>query len=225
MRRTTALLVATLSVAACSTFGAADDPAPGSDAGDASSESSTAPPGVDAEILDASPSDAPSAGKVPPGGKIAFLSNGMFRPGSLMTIKSADALCATEAAAASLPGTYLAWMSSTAAGIGAVNRVGVGPWYLVDGAKVATRAELAVSKLAHGIDLLATKIRQPAGVTAVWTGTGMNGGLESGQDCTSWSSTNGNGLLGSFTATDARWTQSTQTSCALAARIYCFQND
>jgi hypothetical protein len=135
--------------------------------------------------------------------------------------------CQTVAAAAGLGGTWVAWLSYGTTN--AIDRVGAGPWYLMDGTTLAvTRAQLVAPPIAHEIDL--TEMGQTLPTTkAAWTGTNADG-TASGKDCDGWTTWNGTttsrGTFGSTMMMDQAWTADTDETCAGTGflRLYCFQD-
>jgi hypothetical protein len=158
----------------------------------------------------------------PPGAKRAFVTSSTSTA-NLGGIAGADALCATRANAASLGGTWVAWLSSgKAGGTHALNRVtSGGPWYLLSGAMVAPdKAALASGALAHAID----RDELNRAVTGtVWTGTGSNGRYMHNA-CGAWSNVNmQQGRFGAISATDATWTSAGNAACNASRGVYCFE--
>ena len=141
----------------------------------------------------------------------------------------ADRVCATAAQAATLGGTWRAWLSDSATN--AIDRVAdVSPWYLIDGktkvfnnkANLATSPAVAIQMDETGVLVAATD--------NVWTGTSTGGtkattpSLDfcrnaSGAD---WADNTLDGLVGSASGTTT-WTSATQVSCNTGAHIYCFE--
>jgi hypothetical protein len=164
--------------------------------------------------------DAPADASIT--GKLVFVTS-VGTTAAVGSFTGADNLCATRAAAASLPGSYVAWLSAGKGSVHAMDRLGaaVGPWKLVNGQLVAAdRAALLSGTLAHTID------RDELGAlvaSTAWTGTAPTGRYQS-RSCKAWTSTAGNGRFGSTSATDGTWTSAGVDACATTRRIYCFQN-
>jgi hypothetical protein len=154
------------------------------------------------------------------GGKKFFVSSATFS-GALGGLAGADAKCNTAAQAASLPGTFIAWLSDSHTD--AIQRVqDVGPWSLVVGPVVFNnKASLTTGPIAppgqdeHGHPLL----------TRVWTGT-AGGGVMGTSICNDWTSAAGSdfGIAGDSTSTSSSWTSSNgRPSCADTYPIYCLE--
>ena len=143
--------------------------------------------------------------------------------GNLGGVLGANAKCAARAAAASLPGTYFAWLGdSTSDPNGSFshpnqpyNLVGVNT--LIAGSYTS----LTDGSIDHVID------RDEFGNSHfdyVWTNVNPNGtaGMKS---CLNWSSGSSaqQGLLGSTGETDTDWTAAGSLLCNEVRRLYCFQ--
>jgi len=163
--------------------------------------------------------------------KRVFVSSQLYN-GNLGGIMGADAKCTTLATAASLPGTYKAWiatdMDSTAPAV-RFTKANV-PYVKTDGEKIADNwNDLVTGDLASPIDVYETGV--PAGdEKEVWTNVEASGIEDNDNDleCGDWTSTapNVNSSLGDWTRTDGRWTDldaSEDHSCDDTRRIYCFQ--
>ncbi len=132
----------------------------------------------------------------------------------------ADELCASEAKAAGLTGTFRAWLSTTDEEASA--RVGaMGPYRRVDGATVFP------GKAAVGSPLVALSITA-SGKTlvvaddgTVWTGTDDN------RRCADFATASAGafGAIGSALSVDVTWTSDGRAvrSCDARARLYCFE--
>lgn len=57
----------------------------------------------------------------------------------------------------------------------------------------------------------------------VWTGTGTDGHAAFDKHCANWSVTNGEGLVGVYSALDANWTACVPAACNITARLYCVE--
>jgi hypothetical protein len=160
-------------------------------------------------------------------------------------LAAADAVCAAEATAAGLPGTYVAWMSDATSdaycrvhslsgkraancGLGALP-VAAGPWVRTDAAR--TPAAPTIDRLlaptrqtfnpvtfrANGTDTYGSAPQ------LVFTGTDDTGAL-TGTACTDWTSTAGTGAMGDSVGGGTSWTdQGTDPSCAATGRLRCVE--
>lgn len=157
----------------------------------------------------------------PPGAKRAFVTS-ITSTGNLGGFAGADGVCSTRAQAASLGGTWVAWLSNgKAGGTHAVNRVtSVGPWYLLDGTiAVADKAALAAGTLTHAIDR--NELNQAVTGTA-WTATAANGNYMHNA-CGAWRLPTQQGRFGNVGAVDAAWTSAGNGPCTASRRLYCFE--
>jgi hypothetical protein len=177
---------------------------------------------------------APIARHLPPTARMVFVSgttgNGDLgswpQAGSATGLDAGDAICRSEAAAANLPlaASYKAWLSS--ADIDARERFEFdGPWYRVDGVRVAASI---VDLLDGFIDapIQVDANGSPLGFESVWTGTGADG-LRTGLACASWSSTSGSGTVGATAAAETRWSQGFFNAGCSAGnlRLYCLADN
>jgi hypothetical protein len=142
----------------------------------------------------------------------------------------ADTLCAQRAQAASLPGTYRAWLSTTT--VDAISRLGTASgWVRPDGRPVLNLpTDIAKNKIFYpprqdefGTDLGAGQW--------VMTATGADGKLSTNPKrttCVDFTSgvADGNNLeVGSSSSSCSTFTDAGVSSCQTAARIYCFGID
>lgn len=133
-----------------------------------------------------------------------------------------DKLCQLAADAATLGGTWKAWLSSST--VNAIDRIAdVGPWYRLDGAKVFNnKASIVTSG-----PLVAIDRNEQGGMPMVdtWTGT-QNSGIASGFTCNNWTDeapVNGyEGLVG-ITVGVQFWTDGPSDPCHLKNTLYCFE--
>lgn len=151
----------------------------------------------------------------------ALYSGDLAREGNASTGPlGADALCALEATAAGLEGSFRAWIST--ANEAASARVGaMGPYRNVNGVtvfpgKAAVGAPLvAMSVTASGKSLIVLDDG------AVWTGT------DDPRRCADFAtaSADARGAIGSALSVGAEWTSdgSATRSCAARSRLYCFE--
>jgi hypothetical protein len=146
--------------------------------------------------------------------------------GKLGGLTGADAICQAEATAASLPGTYMAWLSDGAASPSTrFLTQASGPYRLVTGETVANNwtALTTTLPLQHVINVTAAGATV---VSPVWTYTQPNGSATGGgRNCGNWTSDYilDSGERGGSLETDGRWTHAAYTPCDLSCRLYCFQ--
>jgi hypothetical protein len=160
-----------------------------------------------------------------------FVSSEKFE-GDLPSIDSftgldlADAHCQTMAINAGRPGNYQAWLSS--ADEGPADRFVLPPeprpFLLLDNQPIAKDwHDLTDGALLRPINL--DEGGHEVGSALVWTNTNPDGTPAAADHCDVWSTTATltQGLVGATEFNDAGWTNITTTSCAAAARLYCFQ--
>lgn len=260
-RRLAALLSLSLAVGAASVVASAcvgDDPTAAADASSSATATTTAttpPPagdgGGDSAAPDASlPDSAPPADTGAPdasgGVHLVFVTdakvNGAFAGGG-DPWAAADAVCATEATANSLSGTFVAWLSwETPAGtkFSAASRITDAAYQLPGGVDGSAPVLIAASKT----ELLTSGPRAEMNRTAsgalvdfdenplvawVWTGSTATGAPATSDNCKRWTSalasdfgTAGNARrIPAFAPSD--WTSLGGRQCDLKRRFYCFQ--
>lgn len=172
---------------------------------------------------DARDDDAFVRGDVVFANNVAFVTEPVVVPGMLGSVAPADAACQDAATAAGLPGTYVAWLSSTESN--AIDRIaGSRGWVRADGLPFVDQladltAGRALSPLAVGGDGAAIAS------TAVVTAT-TNSGIATVPNCTNLTSPSGSISFGLSTATGNDWTAVSFPflPCADPQRLYCFGN-
>ncbi len=138
-------------------------------------------------------------------------------------IDGANALCASQAAAAGLDGDFKAWLSTIESAVGDRLVQSTVPYVLVDGTRVADDwTDLSDGTVQAFINLDASGVERGGDV---WTGTLPNGGSNTqGGDCDGFTSgTDGVALCGTTRSINAGWTASQLPSCGTALRLYCLQ--
>jgi hypothetical protein len=173
--------------------------------------------------------------------RTVFVTSQTFVGGSLGGLASAGAICGKLAAAANLPGTYLAWLSDSTGSPVSLFPEDVGPYVLVDGTTVANNwTDLTSGRLRHAINLNERGGPPPgntlvcAAPTPVWSGTTALGALkDAAASCGGWASTSATtGHFGDAEAANGRWsdactvgaTQSPGLVCgSFQAALYCFE--
>lgn len=105
------------------------------------------------------------------GAKIAFVTKAGFSPGGSQGLSAADALCQSEASAASFTGTFKAFLASTNPATTAVARfASSGPWVRPDGVSVGSYADLNTNTLALLATIQVTPLGEYVGNRNVWSG-------------------------------------------------------
>jgi hypothetical protein len=226
-RRFVGVVATAAVVLRCAAFGSEPNGSPGGP-GDAGSEGSPgedgtiAPPGSDdGSFFDVKAEGSPPAtcASPAPNAKLVFVAD---QAEMAPTLALADDRCTNAANAAGHPGSFVAWLSTTADG--AIDRVAKRPYRNADGAIVFPDAPGAV-----GASTLCRAIAQidggpPPDNLDVWTGTLVTG-MHAPYHCQSWT-INGNsaaGTIGRTGHTDGNWTNVGSTTCDKPARVYCFE--
>jgi hypothetical protein len=161
---------------------------------------------------------------VPPPRALVFVTSTMVFLGTdFNSVADGDRACADSAAAAGVPGRFIAWLSN--ANINAIERVQDRPYYLLDGTRIAqSRAELGSGTIGapiavneHGIRLNADDAAQ------VWTGTGRDGTVA--RFCNGWTvGPESDGTQGVALSNKPQWTQNGGLAvCRGPGRLYCFE--
>lgn len=166
------------------------------------------------------PLDA-SADAAPKGPLKAFVSSTLVT-GNLGGVAGADAICNKAAKDAGLPGTFIAWISTSQ--VNAIDRVtGSGPWQLVNGTEVfKTKADLTKGSLAAAFRRDEKNAQPPLDEDRVWTGTNAAGTVAT-HTCNDWGGTGGSGRVGEAEQTNNGWTALTDEACTEVNRVYCLQ--
>lgn len=181
--------------------------------------------------------DGPAAGKRVFVSSLRYPANLQAAGGESTGMASADALCQQLADAASLGGTYRAWLSTSSED--AIDHVqGTGPWYRMDGAMVfPNHASLGTTPMVPiSIDEMGG---MPDPYYESWTGTGTGGRLKvdnglTSTTCEDWTSTIDSdtikGWLGIFGQQNTtlgagpEWTNYADGFCSPFSRhLYCFE--
>ncbi|HEX8110221.1 MAG TPA: choice-of-anchor D domain-containing protein, partial [Kofleriaceae bacterium] len=142
-------------------------------------------------------------------------------------LAAADANCARLANAAGLPGTYVAWLSTST--VNAKDRLGSARgWVRLDGEPFAdTVAALTTNHaVLHPIVYDENGTALAFGSDVAWTGTDVNGANPLA--CSDWTSTSASaqGWIGEAGAGPLGWTRINPNACSQGPyRLYCFQTD
>jgi hypothetical protein len=144
--------------------------------------------------------------------------------GASSGVAGADALCQSEATAAGLVGTYVAWVSTS--GASASGRLTPSASYsLPSGTAIASNmANLLANGPAAPINI--TAAGQQSSAAGVWTGTAANG-TDTGTDCNGWtasdSTTTGTAGNDGASGSSGNWTNAGANACNAQLHLYCFQ--
>ena len=143
-------------------------------------------------------------------------------------LAGADAICNARAAAAALPGTYVAWLSTDT--VNAVDRLaGARGWLRTDGRVFADQvSDIVAGRIIHPIrlDEFGTAVSGPEAAT--WTATYEDGSrFPANTDCGGWATASAGDIanVGDATATAGSWTSVSQVVCNEQHHIYCFGSD
>jgi hypothetical protein len=153
--------------------------------------------------------------------RIVFVTSTAYN-GNLGGVLGANAKCAARAAAASLPGTWFAWIGDSTGDPASSFSHPSQPYYLVNGTLIAgSYTSLTDGSIDHVID------RDEFGNSHfdyVWTNVNPNGTAGT-KSCLNWSSGSSAqlGLAGSTGDTGTNWTAAGSLACSDVRRLYCFQ--
>ncbi len=141
----------------------------------------------------------------------------------------ADQICQTEADAASLGGTYKAWVSDYDSNPATAFAQSIAPYVLVDGTVIASHwSDLTDGAIFNGIGL--TAVGNPA-TGSVWTGT-MVDGSKATYTCSGWKSQTPDSwtTVGYPASSEISWTFSITVdygflvpNCSNSMGFYCFE--
>jgi hypothetical protein len=142
--------------------------------------------------------------------------------GNIGGIAGGDALCNSLASAASLAGTYKAWLGDSTTDPASSFTMG-NPYQLADGTLIAVSfADLTDGSLDAPISVDETGA-PASSPTVAWTGVNSDGTFAgAGLACSDWTAA-GNGLVGDRFSTTSTWTKHTVLNCSLELAIYCFE--
>lgn len=147
-------------------------------------------------------------------------------------VTAADQLCAQQAAAAMLPGTYYAWLSDSAHSPYDRFSKSTVPYVLPDGTQVAADYEALASAQVGSIDVTAAGQKSTAADDVkVWTGSGIDGRADTFNNasnfCSDWSRSaiEDSVVIGSLRgrAKLDDWTHDKLVPCTGDGYLYCFQ--
>ncbi len=162
-----------------------------------------------------------------------FVTSGTYN-GDLGGLAGADSICQSHAAAANLPGTYRAYLSSLQANtlINAGERfAGASGWIRVDGNPVAN----SIDQFAGGTLFSAPRLTEngsDVGQTQIpyaWTGTNAQGGYDSAcsapNSIVPWGGPFGTAMAGLATSTTSTVVALGAPDCSQGMRLYCLGVD
>lgn len=143
--------------------------------------------------------------------------------GALSGLSGADTRCQNLANAASLGGTFKAWLSDSTTSAASRMTQFSSYYVMLNGTRIANNwADLTDGTIANRITLTETGTT-PGGV--VWTNTSTSGGISGTRHCTNWTigTSAQTGFEGSTTYADYSWTADTYNNCNQLKRLYCFE--
>jgi hypothetical protein len=131
-------------------------------------------------------------------------------------LESADAICASEAAAAGLDGRWVAWLSDSKTSADS-RLIGEGPWLSADRTTVIFRSRASFQAgpqvpIGRAIDL------------SIWTGStsaGQAAPVPGSSYCNAWSSTTGRAVVGF--GREATWSKASDADCFSRHTLICFE--
>ena len=155
--------------------------------------------------------------------KVVFVTSQTY-DSNLGGLSGADAECNALAGAASLPGSFLAWLGDDT-GDPQSRFSKVHPYLLANGTPLATSfGDLVTNGPDAPIGVNESGAAQ-GGVGTVWTGTGADG-FHVGDDCSDWTDAGAAGsvAIGTIGTTSSGWTHATLIGCGgFERRLYCFE--
>ena len=158
---------------------------------------------------------------------IVFLTPPTMTPGAFGGLAGADAECQMLATQAGLPGTYVAFLSTST--VRAIDRLaGARGWRRPDGAPfVDTSLDILTGRV-YSIPIVDATGARPGslnGSVPVVTGTAKSGDPSIGLMCNDYTSTAGLSSIGTASATRGSFIYFASGSCGAGQRIYCFGID
>lgn len=153
---------------------------------------------------------------------IVFVTSQAVIPGQLGGIAGADAACDQDARMAGLPGTYVAWLSTSTTS--AASRLGTARgWVRTDGLPFADQvADIVAGRIWY--PPRKDELQQEFKGIAV-TATQPNGTLEGNGSCQDYTDTSGSVRVGNPSSGTDQWTDELTTSCGGQLYLYCFGID
>ncbi len=151
--------------------------------------------------------------------------------GALGGLAGGDQICNDLAAAAGLPGTYAAWLSTSFSGPQQRFKPALLPYVLPDGSPIAASwADLIDGTLLRPIDLHedGSKSVSAGGcdpLNIAWSNTKSNAVPISETHCNAWTTASAgvSGRAGRLDALDSQWSNDCAVNCANALHLYCFE--
>lgn len=160
-----------------------------------------------------------------------------LQDGNLGGLAGADAICAARAAGAGLPGSYVAWLSTSS--VNAISRLGSARGFVrIDGKPFAnSAADIVANRVFNPIRLNESGVDVSSGVSpgasnlTVFTGTLDDGTVAMGATCNDFTDNSPptaglpNARRGEVSGGPVTWTARQNSNCSTTRRLYCFQVD
>jgi hypothetical protein len=160
-----------------------------------------------------------------------FVTSSTVVPGMLGGIEGGDSECQRLADNAGLPGTYMAWLSTT--DTDARDRIGEGGWMRTDGRPFAHSLETLADPAVSGYPTVYYPPRvdeagNDLGNASILVATGGNtDGTALGDQCGGYTKTTGNLYVGDASSGSHAWSyaQLVPGGCSSPFHLYCFRSD
>ncbi len=174
----------------------------------------------------------PPADLLPPPPNFMFITSQKYAAGSLGGLSGADTICNNLASAASLPGTYVALLSTqggfdAGAPVDAMTRIaGARGWIRVDGKPFGdTAASIFTQHAVFNTPNVDEHGNSLASALTI-TGTAYGGVAAAGETCGDWTNPSGPNLqAGESDATGYHWVTQGSGGCSATYSFYCFGID
>jgi len=137
-----------------------------------------------------------------------------------------DSICAARAAAATLGGKWVAFLSTST--VNAISRIPNARWVRLDGATVFNSTSDIAGVFAPLTTLNLNEFGQVQDYLSVWTGSAPGGVIStSGYTCQDWTSVNPNylGIMGQDNSSNNQyWLNASNNNCSVYTHcLYCFE--
>jgi hypothetical protein len=165
---------------------------------------------------------------IPPSAKKVFITSTTYDGAQVGGIAGGDAKCVLRATAVGLvnAANFKAWLSdSTHDAKDHVTQFATGPWYRLDGVKLAdNKAALIAAPIFSSISYTETGVY--VFDQLIWTGTDDTGSKTTNR-CSDWTSNlaGNTGRAGWSSSDNYYWTNLSDQSCSGSWPLYCFEDD
>ena len=160
--------------------------------------------------------------------RLAFVTSLEYN-GNLGGVSGADKHCADRASAASLSGSWMAWIADGADASAPATRFSFKApkgYARTDGTKIADDwADLTDGSLDAPLSRTESGNIANNNEDEAWTNVAASGARKGNSHCNNWSSNNSNqsGHRGRWTQTNGQWTDANTGGCDRTKRLFCFQ--